>query len=123
MSVQVRIRAALRAGRGLSRSLIRALQGRRDRNRSGAVKICVIGGDGFCGWPTALHLSQRGHDVVIIDDLSRRKIDVELEVESLTPIKPMSVRLAAWEEVSGRKIRFENVNVAKNYARLLYLLQ
>lgn len=87
------------------------------------MKVCVIGGDGFCGWPTALHLSQQGHDVVIVDDLSRRKIDLELEVESLTPIKPMSVRIKTWEEVTGRKIRFEHINVADNYARLLYLLQ
>lgn len=87
------------------------------------MKICVIGGDGFCGWPTALHLSQQGHDVVIVDDLSRRKIDLELEVESLTPIKPMSVRIKTWEEATGRKIRFEHINVADNYARLLYLLQ
>lgn len=87
------------------------------------MKILVIGGDGFCGWPTALHLSGLGHDVVIIDDLSRRKIDVELEVESLTPIKPISVRLKAWKEVAGRDIRFENINVAKNYARLLYLIE
>ncbi|MEO0397855.1 MAG: NAD-dependent epimerase/dehydratase family protein [Pseudomonadota bacterium] len=87
------------------------------------MRICVIGGDGFCGWPTALHLSQKGHDVVIVDDLSRRKIDIELEVESLTPIKPMSVRLATWKKVSGRSLRFENINVARNYARLLYLFQ
>ncbi len=87
------------------------------------MKILVIGGDGFCGWPTALHLSNLGHDVIIVDDLSRRKIDVELEVESLTPIKPISVRLAAWKEVSDKSIRFENINVAKNYARLLHLLE
>jgi UDP-sulfoquinovose synthase len=87
------------------------------------MKILVIGGDGFCGWPTSLHLSNLGHGVTIIDDLSRRKIDVELEVESLTPIKPISVRLGAWKEVSGKDIRFENINVAKNYARLLHLLQ
>jgi UDP-sulfoquinovose synthase len=87
------------------------------------MKILVIGGDGFCGWPTALHLSNLGHEVVIVDDLSRRKIDVELEVESLTPIKPISVRLKAWKETSGRDIRFENINVAKNYARLLHLIE
>ncbi|VAV97191.1 UDP-sulfoquinovose synthase [hydrothermal vent metagenome] len=87
------------------------------------MKILVIGGDGFCGWPTSLHLSNLGHDITIIDDLSRRKIDVELEVESLTPIKPISVRLGAWKEVSGKDIRFENINVAKNYARLLHLLE
>ena len=87
------------------------------------MKILVIGGDGFCGWPTALHLSNVGHDVVIVDNLSRRKIDIELEVESLTPIKPVSTRLAAWEEVSGRRIMFENINVAENYARLLNLIK
>ncbi|MEM9619398.1 MAG: NAD-dependent epimerase/dehydratase family protein [Pseudomonadota bacterium] len=86
------------------------------------MKILVIGGDGFCGWPTALHLSNKGHDVTIVDDLSRRKIDIELEVESLTPVKPVSTRLAAWKDVSGKDIRFENINVAKNYARLLNLL-
>ncbi len=87
------------------------------------MKILVIGGDGFCGWPTALHLSNLGHDIVVVDDLSRRKIDVELEVESLTPIQPLSVRLAAWKEVSGKTVRFENINVAKNYARLLHLME
>ena len=87
------------------------------------MKILVIGGDGFCGWPTALHLSNLGHEVVIVDDLSRRKIDVELEVESLTPIRPISVRLKAWKETTGRSIRFENINVAKNYARLLHLIE
>lgn len=87
------------------------------------MKILVIGGDGFCGWPTALHLSSRGHDVVIVDNLSRRKIDIELEVESLTPIRPVSVRLAAWKAASGRTIRFRNTDVAQNYARLLRLIE
>ena len=87
------------------------------------MKILVIGGDGFCGWPTSLHLSRLGHDVVIVDNLSRRKIDIELEVESLTPIRPVSVRLAAWREASGREIRFKNIDAATNYARLLRLIQ
>ena len=87
------------------------------------MKILVIGGDGFCGWPTALHLSNVGHDVMIVDNLSRRKIDIELEVESLTPIQPISTRLAAWEEVSGRRILFENIDAAKNYARLMNLIK
>ncbi len=87
------------------------------------MRVMVLGGDGFCGWPTSLHLSAKGHEVMIVDNLSRRKIDVELEVESLTPIKPMSVRLAAWKEVSGKDIRFENIDVAVNYARLLHLLR
>ncbi len=87
------------------------------------MKILVIGGDGFCGWPTSLHLSNKGHDVVIVDNLSRRKIDIELEVDSLTPIQSISKRLEAWEEVSGRRILFENIDVSENYARLLNLLR
>ena len=82
-------------------------------------RILVLGGDGFCGWPTSLYLSRRGHDVTIVDNLSRRKIDVELEVESLTPIRPVSERLRAWREISGREIRFESYTVGENYHRLL----
>ena len=87
------------------------------------MKIMVLGGDGFCGWPTALHLSNLGHEVTIVDNLSRRKIDVELEVSSLTPIAPMSVRLAAWKEKTGKSIAFEMIDVAEDYERLLGLLQ
>jgi UDP-sulfoquinovose synthase len=86
------------------------------------VQIIVLGGDGFCGWPTALHLSAKGHDVTIVDNLVRRKIDIELEVESLTPISPLSKRLEAWEQVSGNRIRHVDLDVAQNYQRLLDLL-
>lgn len=85
-------------------------------------KVMVLGGDGFCGWPTSLRLSNEGYDVVIVDNLSRRNIDNELEVTSLTPIRPMGTRLAAWEEVSGRHITFYNVDVAHHYERLLEVL-
>ena len=87
------------------------------------MKIVVLGGDGFCGWPTSLHLSDLGHEVVIVDNLVRRKTDIELEAESLTPISPMSTRLKAWHDVSGKEITFEYFNVAENYHRLLTLLQ
>jgi UDP-sulfoquinovose synthase len=85
--------------------------------------IMVLGGDGFCGWPTALHLSKLGFDVVIVDNLSRRKIDVELEVESLTPISPMGTRLAAWEEITGKRISHENLTVGQDYHQLTQLLK
>ena len=68
------------------------------------MKIIVLGGDGFCGWPTALHLSARGHDVVIVDNLSRRKIDVELEVSSLTPIRPLGERVRAWHALLAESL-------------------
>ena len=56
-------------------------------------KVIVLGGDGFCGWPTSLYLSDQGHDVVIVDNLSRRKIDLDLGCDSLTPIASPEVRL------------------------------
>ncbi len=82
-------------------------------------RVLVLGGDGFCGWPTSLYLSRRGHEVAIVDNLSRRKIDVELEVESLTPIRPISERLRVWRELTGNEIGFESFTVGENYHRLL----
>ncbi|MEX2534011.1 MAG: NAD-dependent epimerase/dehydratase family protein [Trueperaceae bacterium] len=87
------------------------------------MKVFVLGGDGFCGWPTSLHLSNLGHEVTIIDNLSRRNIDNELEAGSLTPIRPMGERLRAWKELTGKEIGFERLDIADNYHRLLTLIQ
>jgi UDP-sulfoquinovose synthase len=87
------------------------------------MKILILGADGFCGWPTTLHLSKSGHDIVAVDNLSRRNIDIELECTSLTPILPIGERLDAWHRISGQKINFLNFNVAENYHRLLTLLR
>ncbi len=87
------------------------------------MKIFVFGGDGFCGWATALHLSSLGHEIIIIDNLSRRSIDIELEVESLTPITSISTRLKVWKEVSGKEIRFVKLDIAKQYDLLLELIR
>jgi UDP-sulfoquinovose synthase len=86
------------------------------------LKVLVLGGDGFCGWPTALNLSQRGHDVVIVDNFARRQADVELQADSLTPIAALETRLDAWREVSGRDIGFRRLNVAEDYEQLVDLL-
>jgi UDP-sulfoquinovose synthase len=86
------------------------------------MRVLVLGGDGFCGWPTSLYLSDRGHEVTIIDNLSRRKIDIDLEVESLTPIRPISERIKVWEQVSGRQIGFINLDLATEYDRLVAVL-
>jgi UDP-sulfoquinovose synthase len=87
------------------------------------MRILVLGGDGFCGWPTSLYLSERGHDITIADNLSRRKIDVELEVESLTPIRPIGERIRVWGEVAKRDIGFVNLDLATEYDRLAGLLE
>src|ERR1700688_367505 len=84
--------------------------------------IIVLGGDGFCGWPTVLHLSRRGHDITIVDNFSRRKIDVELKASSLTPIRPIAERLAAWKEITGRDIALEQFTVGQDFDRLLSLI-
>jgi UDP-sulfoquinovose synthase len=68
------------------------------------MRILVLGGDGYLGWPTALHLSEVGHDVGVVDNFVRRQYDVELGVDSLVPIQTLETRLAAWTEVSGRSI-------------------
>ncbi|TKD72528.1 NAD-dependent epimerase/dehydratase family protein [Pseudalkalibacillus hwajinpoensis] len=68
------------------------------------MRIIVAGGDGFCGWPTALYLSKQGHDVTIVDNMIRRKWDDELRSNSLTPILPLEERVKLWQEKTGKKI-------------------
>ncbi len=87
------------------------------------LKILVLGGDGFCGWPTSIGLSSRGHSVTIMDNFSRRKIDTDLGTQSLTPIANMAERQAAWHRVSGRKISFYELDIAQNYQGLLEILK
>src|SRR5215210_4636143 len=114
------------------RSMVVRRTQRRRRSRLGVgepgvggflLRILVLGGDGFCGWPTALHLSACGHDVAIVDNFARRAADVELGAESLTPIQPMAVRLDAWREIAGRDIPFYELDVAKHYDALLEVLE
>jgi len=87
------------------------------------VKVLVLGGDGFCGWPCAVNLAEAGHDVVIVDNLSRRKIDIELGVESLTPISTIGDRLHAWQDCGGRAMRFVDLDIAVEYDLMLDLLR
>lgn len=86
-------------------------------------KIIVFGGDGFCGWPTSLALSNAGYDVTIVDNLARRKTDIELGCESLTPIQPIGTRLNVWKELTGKDIKFEYIDVSDHYHRILTLFQ
>jgi len=79
------------------------------------MKIAVLGGDGFVGWPTSLHLSSLGHEVHIIDNLSRRWIDAELGVQSLTPMESIQERLRTWTSVTGETIAFHLIDVAQHY--------
>lgn len=88
-----------------------------------ADNIFVFGGDGFCGWPTALYLSNLGYNVSIVDNLSRREIDEELGTDSLTPIASMPERIKAWQDISGKSITFYDIDIAKEHVALTELLR
>lgn len=86
-------------------------------------KLLILGGDGFCGWPTALHLSKHGYDVTILDNLSRRKIDIDLGINSLTPIKSIEERLKIWKNITGRTINFIQLDISIEYDKLLNIVK
>ncbi len=65
------------------------------------MRVAVLGGDGYCGWATALYLSKKGHSVAIVDNFARRQWDHELGVQTLTPIRPLAERLRVWQELTG----------------------
>lgn len=101
----------------------------REARPSARKKILVLGGDGFCGWPTSLHLSALGHEVFIADNLSRRQLDHELKCHSLTPIRPIEERCRVWNELNRKKnpkcvpIRFVKLDIKTDYNSLLQLLR
>ena len=74
------------------------------RRRGEAMRIMVLGGDGYCGWATALYLSGKGHSVAIVDNFVRRQWDHELGAQTLTPILPLNDRLRTWTRLTGRTI-------------------
>ena len=83
------------------------------------MKIIVCGGDGFCGWPLSLRLSMRNHEVLILDNFNRRKIDNELAINSLTKIFSLSKRIEFWNKnINKKKIRFTNIHLFKDIKRL-----
>ena len=70
------------------------------------MRVLIIGGDGYCGFATAMYLSKQGHDVAVLDNLIRRHWDNELDLGSLTPISSTRKRLDRWYELTGRPIPF-----------------
>ncbi|MCB2227317.1 MAG: NAD-dependent epimerase/dehydratase family protein [Desulfarculaceae bacterium] len=86
-------------------------------------RVIVCGGDGYLGWPTSLYLSNNGYDVAIIDNLSRRKIDIDLNCSSLTPIASIEERLNAWSSATGKSIQFLNIDIACEFELLLFFIK
>src|SRR5579883_188661 len=85
-------------------------------------RVIVFGGDGFCGWPTSLYLSDLGYEVTIVDNLSRRKIDLDLGTDSLTPIASIRQRLDKWQQITGKTIGYRNLTLGEDFNELIGLL-
>src|ERR1700745_1863164 len=78
------------------------------------MRILILGGDGYLGWPTAMRFSGKGNDVAVVDDFSRRRWHEEAGPDSLTPIASLDERIEAWKEVSGKTIEQYVGDVAEN---------
>ena len=87
------------------------------------MKVLILGGDGFCGWPTSLHFAARDHEVTIADNLVRRETDRELGCGSLTPIASINDRLSAWAATGNRPVNAIRLDVARDYDGLVTLLR
>jgi UDP-sulfoquinovose synthase len=107
----------------MSRAESRFSSAHRSNKGAWLMKVLILGGDGFCGWPTALHMAARDHDVMIVDNFARRAADRELGCESLTPIVSLQERLMAWNSEGKAPISFESLDVARDYDALVTLLR
>ena len=68
------------------------------------MRVLILGGDGYLGWPTAMRFSGKGHEVAVVDNFARRRWVEEMGGDSLTPIVSLDERIEAWREVSGKRI-------------------
>ena len=79
------------------------------------MRILILGGDGYLGWPTAMYFSKQGHEVAIADNLAKRTWEAELGVEPLLPIRPLHGRIKRWKEVTGKEIGLYVFDIAENH--------
>lgn len=86
------------------------------------MKVLIIGGDGFCGWPASLYLSSKGHQIMIVDNLVRRQISKNLKMDSLTKLASIDHRIEAWQKLTGETILFRNIDVSFDFDELLKTL-
>ena len=78
------------------------------------MRVIILGGDGYIGWPLALSLSKKGHSVIIVDNCMRREVDLELNVESLTPIRTIEERINSWENITKSGFSMKILMLQKN---------
>ena len=80
------------------------------------MRVLLLGGDGYLGWPQTLHLSSQGHDVRVVDNLARRRFDLEHGMDSLVPIAALRRRVERWRELTGRRIAFDVIDLRDHAA-------
>lgn len=83
------------------------------------MKVLILGGDGYLGWPTAMHLSNKDHEVAVVDNMLKRYWEAEIGVEPLAPIRPLHIRVKRWHELTGKKIQTYIGDIAENH-RFVY---
>jgi UDP-sulfoquinovose synthase len=83
------------------------------------MKILVLGGDGYLGWPTAMYLSNKGHEVGVVDNMLKRYWEAEIGVEPLAAVRPLHLRVKRWESLTGKKIQTFIGDIAENH-RFVY---
>jgi len=105
----------------------RAVMVEHSREPERTMKICVLGGDGYLGWPTSLYFSRRGHQVLAIDNFAKRRWEAQCGVRPLQSIPPLSARIERWRTVARRKttgpISFRNCDLSEDYELLAGLLR
>lgn len=87
------------------------------------MRILILGGDGYLGWPTAMYLSNRGHDVAVVDNMVKRFWEAELGVQPLVPVHPFHLRAQRWNQLTGKTIKFYTCDIAENHRHIYHIFE
>lgn len=87
------------------------------------MRILILGGDGYLGWPTAMYLSNRGHEVAVVDNMAKRFWEAEIGVEPLVHVRPFHLRAKRWEEMTGKRIKFYTCDIASNHRHIYKIFE
>jgi len=87
------------------------------------MRILILGGDGYLGWPTAMYLSNRGHEVAVVDNMVKRFWESEIGVEPLIHVRPFHLRAKRWSELTGKSIKFITCDIASNHRHIYNIFE
>jgi len=87
------------------------------------MRVLVLGGDGYLGWPTAMYLSNRGHEVAVVDNMAKRFWEAEIGVEPLVHVRPFHLRAKRWKEITGKHIKFYTCDISSNHRHIYKIFE